>query len=97
MKDYDQAILIPPPTRPTTVVWFRPQGHSDRAIEDYDRAIRFDPNLALAFNNRANAHSSKGDLRRPSRTTTKPSGWTPGMPLPQQPGGYGALGTCSAA
>jgi tetratricopeptide (TPR) repeat protein len=32
----------------------------DRAIEDFDQAIRLNPNDALAFNNRGHAYSSKG-------------------------------------
>jgi tetratricopeptide (TPR) repeat protein len=29
----------------------------DRAIQDLDQAIKLDPNLALAYNNRGNASS----------------------------------------
>jgi tetratricopeptide (TPR) repeat protein len=31
------------------------KGQYDRAIQDYDQAIKLDPNLALAINNRAAA------------------------------------------
>ena len=34
----------------------------DRAIADYDEAIRLHPAYAPAFNNRGNAHQAKGDL-----------------------------------
>ena len=34
----------------------------DRAIADYDEAIRLHPTYAPAFNNRGNAHQAKGDL-----------------------------------
>src|ERR1700690_2588877 len=33
----------------------------DRAIADHDSAIKFDPTLELAFNNRANAYTRKGE------------------------------------
>jgi len=32
----------------------------DRGIADYDQAIRLDPNDALSYNNRGQAHLSKG-------------------------------------
>src|SRR6266851_4210195 len=40
------------------------RGWLDRAIQDYDEAIRLDPSNAPAFNNRGYAHRSKGDLKR---------------------------------
>jgi tetratricopeptide (TPR) repeat protein len=36
------------------------EGQPDRAIEDLDQAIRLNPNDAMAFNSRGNAHFSKG-------------------------------------
>ncbi|MCH8199400.1 MAG: tetratricopeptide repeat protein [Chloroflexi bacterium] len=35
-------------------------GQAQRAIDDYDEAIRLDPQLADAYTNRANAHSKLG-------------------------------------
>jgi lipoprotein NlpI len=40
------------------------KGDLDRAMADYNEAIRLDPKLALAFNNRAIAYAEKGDLDR---------------------------------
>ena len=37
------------------------KGQPDRAIEDYDQAIRLNPNLAEAFLNRGLAKRAKGD------------------------------------
>jgi tetratricopeptide (TPR) repeat protein len=44
----------------------------DRAIEDFDQAIKLDPNYALAFNNRGIAYADKGQYDRTSRTTITP-------------------------
>jgi tetratricopeptide (TPR) repeat protein len=40
------------------------QGDYDRAIADYDEAIRLDPALASAWHNRGNAYARKGDADR---------------------------------
>jgi tetratricopeptide (TPR) repeat protein len=40
------------------------KGAYDRAIVDYDSAIRSNPNYAAAFNNRGNAYNNKGDANR---------------------------------
>src|ERR1700687_2230729 len=40
------------------------KGDNDRAIEDYDQAIRLDPNYANAFNSRGVAYQNKGDNAR---------------------------------
>jgi len=37
-------------------------GDCDKAISDYDEAIRLDPNLALAYLGRANAYTKQGNL-----------------------------------
>src|SRR6266536_3297976 len=42
----------------------RVDGWYDRAIEDYDQAIKLDPKYAFAFNNRGNAYRAKGELDR---------------------------------
>src|ERR1700723_817978 len=36
----------------------------DRAIQDFDQAIKLDPNLALAFSNRGNAYSRQRQYDR---------------------------------
>ncbi len=36
----------------------------DRAIRDYDQAIRLKPDYANAFNNRGNAYADKGEYDR---------------------------------
>jgi tetratricopeptide (TPR) repeat protein len=36
----------------------------DRAIEDYDQAIKFDPNYTKAFNNRGDAYADRGQPDR---------------------------------
>jgi tetratricopeptide (TPR) repeat protein len=40
------------------------KGATDRAIQDYDQAIRLDPNYANAFNSRGVAYQAKGDNGR---------------------------------
>jgi tetratricopeptide (TPR) repeat protein len=40
------------------------KGQYDRAMEDYDRAIRLDPNLARAFYGRGVLWERKNDLQR---------------------------------
>jgi lipoprotein NlpI len=40
------------------------KGQPDRAIQDYDQAIRLNPNYAAAFRNRGRAYSAKGDNDR---------------------------------
>jgi tetratricopeptide (TPR) repeat protein len=39
---------------------YRDKREYDRAIQDLNEAIRLDPNLALAYDNRGNAYSRKG-------------------------------------
>jgi lipoprotein NlpI len=43
---------------------YRKKGDSERAIQDYDAAIRLDRNYASAYNNRGVAHGNRGDLDR---------------------------------
>lgn len=43
---------------------FSMKGQYDRAIQDYDQAIRLVPNNTDAFNNRGNAFSTKGQFDR---------------------------------
>jgi tetratricopeptide (TPR) repeat protein len=45
-------------------VAFRSNGQIDRAIEDYDQAIRLKPEYYVAINNRGVAFLNKGDLDR---------------------------------
>lgn len=40
------------------------KGDTDRAIKDYDQAIRLDPNYANAFNGRGVAYQTRGDNER---------------------------------
>jgi tetratricopeptide (TPR) repeat protein len=40
---------------------WREKGEYDKAIEDFSRAIRLNPNYAVAYNNRGNAWGDKGD------------------------------------
>jgi len=40
------------------------KGEYDRALQDFDQAIRLDPNTADAFDGRGNAYSSKGQYDR---------------------------------
>jgi tetratricopeptide (TPR) repeat protein len=43
-------------------VAYRLKAEYDRAIEDFDEAIKLRPNFANAFNNRAVAYRNNGDL-----------------------------------
>ena len=43
---------------------YRRKGDYDRAIQEYDEAIRLDPNYAAAFNNRGIAYRAKRDYGR---------------------------------
>jgi tetratricopeptide (TPR) repeat protein len=43
---------------------FHAKKQYDRAIEDYDEAIRLDPNFALAYNNRGDTRMHQNDLDR---------------------------------
>jgi tetratricopeptide (TPR) repeat protein len=40
------------------------KGQHDRALEDYDQAIRLSPNWPVAFTNRGNAYNRKGQYDR---------------------------------
>ena len=55
---------------------YRAKGQHDRAIQDYDQAIKLDPSYASAFINRGVAYNAKGQ-KRPSglrcwRARTRP-------------------------
>jgi len=43
---------------------YKRKGQLDKAIADYDEAIRLKPDLVVAFNNRGNAHYFRGRLDR---------------------------------
>jgi tetratricopeptide (TPR) repeat protein len=43
---------------------YRVKGEYDRAIQDYNQALKLDAKFALAFNNRGVAHDKKGDYDR---------------------------------
>src|SRR6516165_1397499 len=43
---------------------YQEKGDNDRAIADYDQAIRLDPKYAFAYNGRGNAYKAKGDNDR---------------------------------
>jgi len=43
----------------------------DRAVEDYDRAIRLNPTFAIAYEHRANVYSQKGDYERAIQDDTQ--------------------------
>ena len=46
----------------------------DRAIADFDRALKINPNLSAAYYNRGNAYFQKRDSTAPSPATTRRSG-----------------------
>ena len=56
------------------IAWRR-KGDLDRAIADYDQAIKLNPRFSVAFNNRGNAFDDKGD----AKPGTRDGGvtWTP--------------------
>ena len=45
-------------------VGYYEKGQYDRAIQDYDQAIKFDPKYALAFNNRCAVYHKKREYDR---------------------------------
>ena len=45
-------------------IGYQTKNQFDRAIQDYDQAIKLDPKHALAFNNRGLAYKSKGQIDR---------------------------------
>ena len=57
----------------------RIQGWYDRAIQDYDEAIRLDPEYALAYNDRGTAYSRKAQPRRAIQDYDKAIRLDPGM------------------
>ena len=63
------------------------KGDLDRAIADYDEAIRLDPKEAIAYNNRGVALPyHKATTTAPSPTTTRRSGSIPNTPSPTTTG-----------
>jgi len=48
-------------------VAYRNKGQYARAIQDYDQAIKLDPNYAIAFRNRGIAYDEKGQYDRAIR------------------------------
>ena len=45
------------------VTWYE-MGDHDRAIQDYNKAVKFNPNFDQAFFNRGNAYDEKGQFER---------------------------------
>ena len=43
------------------MTYHRNKGQYDRAIANYDKAIKLDPKFAIAYNNRGIAYGQKGD------------------------------------
>src|SRR5262250_392558 len=43
---------------------YRVEGRTERAIQDFDQAIKLDPKRATSFDNRANAYVLNGELQR---------------------------------
>ena len=56
------------------------KGQHDRAIQDYDQAIKLDPSNAIAYYNRGIAYSAKGQLDRAIQDSTRPSSSTRATP-----------------
>ena len=48
----------------TCGVLYSKQGKFDKAIRDYNKAIKINPNYALAMRNIGNAYQEKGDKRQ---------------------------------
>ena len=53
------------------------KGHFDRAIEDYDEAVRLKPDFAEAFSNRGNVYRKKGLIERAIEDYDKAIGLNP--------------------
>ncbi len=45
-------------------ITYRKKGQYDRAIADYDKAIKLNPKLAMAYNNRGTVYGNKGQYDR---------------------------------
>jgi tetratricopeptide (TPR) repeat protein len=50
-----------PKLRPPLRISYSDQGNLDKAISDYNEAIRLDPNFALAYYKRGNANLRSGN------------------------------------
>lgn len=59
---------------------FRKKGQYDSAIEDYNKAIQLDPNLAQAYGNRGLAHGRKGEYDRSIEDCSKAIALNPDDP-----------------
>ena len=57
---------------------YNAKGDRDRAIADFDEAIRLNPNNSNAFNNRGSAYNAKGDRDRAIVDYDKAIGINPG-------------------
>ncbi|MBI4367700.1 MAG: tetratricopeptide repeat protein, partial [Deltaproteobacteria bacterium] len=64
--DYNEAIRLAPQANFLTNRGdsYNLKGDYDRAIADYDRALKLNPGFYLAYNNRGAAFHKKGDLGR---------------------------------
>src|SRR6266851_8424920 len=58
------------------------KGDTDRAIQDYDQAIKLDPKYANAFNSRGIAYQAKGDNERAIKTYGQAIRLDPANPNP---------------
>src|SRR5260370_8214037 len=58
------------------------KGQYDRAIQDYDQAIKLNPKFANAFTNRGGAYFSNGQYNRPIQDYDQPLNLTPTSPTP---------------
>jgi tetratricopeptide (TPR) repeat protein len=60
-----------PPAR-RVPAWYD-KGEYDKAIKDYDEAIRLDPSDPQAFSNRGIVRSARGEYGKAIRTTNSPT------------------------
>jgi tetratricopeptide (TPR) repeat protein len=74
--DYDAAIAITPKANFLTNRGdsYQFKGEVDRAIADYDAAIKLNPKFASAYNNRGAAFRKQGQLERAMPITSWRSG-----------------------
>jgi len=60
---------------------YRKKGEVDRAIADYDEAIKLNPNVAEVYNNRGVAYEKKGEVDRAIADYTKAIALDPNVAL----------------